>query len=111
LIGEPGMSVVEVNWIANPFRAEKFAAAWKRAAEAALDYGALGYSFMRSKDDRQHFTQLAFFETRLEWERYWNSQEIAEARIAAMGLYQIPVTPVWYELIAAGQLRRSPAAR
>ena len=76
-----GASVVEVRWIANPWRGDRFEEMWARVAEAALDYGATAYAFLRSKEDQAIFTQLAFgFETKLDWERYWLSEEVSSAR-------------------------------
>lgn len=106
MIGEPGAHVVEINWIANPFRGEKFERAWRPAAEAALDYGARSYAFIKSKEDPLQFTQLAVFEDKVAFERYWLSEEISEARAAASGLFQIPVVPEWYEVIDSATLER-----
>ena len=105
---EAGQRVVEINWIANPFRGDKFEAAWRPAAEAALRYGAGWYAFVRSKDDPIHFVQFAAFETKLDFERYWYSEEIADARASASGLFQVPVLPVFYEVLGAGSYSRSP---
>ena len=63
MIGAVGDTIVEINWITNPFRAEKFAAIWLPAAEAVLDFGATGWAFIRSTDDPQHFVQLEMSHT------------------------------------------------
>jgi hypothetical protein len=101
---EVGDSCVEINWVANPFRGDKFEEAWAPVAAAALDFGATGYIFFRSKDDPLQFTQLAFFDSKLEFERYWYSEELAEARAEASGLYQVPILPIWHKTIGAGSL-------
>lgn len=108
MIGEPGMSVVQVDWVANPFRGDKFEEAWRPAAAAALDYGAAGYAFFRSKDDPVHFTQLALFESKVDFERYWLSEEISEARAEASGLFQVPVLPVWHRVVGSGSRDAEP---
>lgn len=95
---------VEVPWVANPFRADKFEAIWLGVAEAALDYGATGWALFRAKDGLHEFTQWAFFADKLGWERYWYSEEVAEARIRASGLYQVPVQPVYYAISGMGTL-------
>jgi hypothetical protein len=111
VIGESGVQMVEINWVANPFRGEKFERAWRPAAEAALDYGARSYAFLKSKEDPLHFRQLAVFEDKVAFERYWLSEEISEARAAAAGLFQIPVVPEWYEVIDSATLREeAPSA-
>ena len=104
MIGEPGSGLVEIRWTANPFRGDKFEAAWLPAAEAALDYGARAWTFVRSREDPLHFIQYATFEDKLAFERYWFSEEVAEARAAASGLFQVPVTPIWYSVVGAGTL-------
>ena len=110
MIGKPGDKVVQISWIANPFRGDKFEAAWGPVAEAALDYGATAYAFFRSSEDRLQFTQLAVFEDKPAFERYWYSEEVAEARAAAAGIFQIPVVPEWHEVIDAGA-RQTEAAQ
>lgn len=102
MIGKAGDTVLEINWITNPFRAEKFRDIWLPAAEAVLDYGATGWSFIRSGDDPQHFVQLALFAKKLDFERYWYSEEITDVRVQATGLFQVPIQPVWYTVEGTG---------
>jgi hypothetical protein len=104
-----GQVLVEIPWIANPFRGDKFEAAWTPYAEAALRYGASEYAFFRSQEDRLRFTQLAWFETKLDFERYWYSEEISDARIQVSGWYQVPVLPIWHGIVAAGHLHTENA--
>jgi hypothetical protein len=104
-----GQALVEILWIANPFRGDKFEAAWAPAAEAALRYGATEYAFFRSQEDRLRFTQLAFFDSKLDFERYWYSEEISDARVQASGLYQVPVVPVWHDVVGADHLQSASA--
>ena len=100
----PGESLVFIMWHVNPFRGDKFEDAWRPAAAAALDYGATYWAFMRSKDDPLDFMQIAAFRDKTEFERYWFSEEIAEARAEAMGLFQVPVLPMWLRAVDAGEL-------
>ena len=100
--GEMGPTVVMVHWVANPFRGDKFEAMWAPMAERVLDYGATGYAFFRQREDQAKFTQLAFFEDKVDWERYWFSEEVAEARANLSGYFQIPVVPAWYRVAAVG---------
>jgi hypothetical protein len=106
VIGEPGSGLVEIRWVANPFRADKFERAWLPAAEAALDYGARSWAFVRSREDPWQFVQYATFPDKLSFERYWYSEEIAEARAEANGLFQVPVLPIWYGVVGSGELER-----
>lgn len=104
MIGEPGTGLVEIDWVANPFRGDKFEHAWLPACEAALDFGARSWAFIRALEDPLAFTQLATFPDKLTFERYWYSEELAEARAEASGLFQVPVLPVWYGVVGSGTL-------
>jgi hypothetical protein len=97
-------SVVTILWHATPFRGDKFEDAWRPAAAAALDYGASFWAFFRSKDDPLDFTQVAIFESKLEWDRYWYSEQISEARAECSGLFEVPVTPIWHRVVATGEV-------
>jgi hypothetical protein len=99
-----GDSVVLIAWHANPFRGDKFEDAWRPAAAAAIDYGASYWAFLRSKDDPLDFLQIASFASKPEFDRYWYSEEISEARAEAMGLFQVPVLPIWLRAVDAGEL-------
>ena len=99
----PDDSVVLILWHANPFRGDKFEDAWRPAAAAALDYGASWWAFYRSKDDPLDFTQVAIFEDKKQWERYWYSERIAEHRIQLAGTYQVPILPTYWEVLGAGE--------
>ena len=104
MIGKAGDTFVEIHWIANPFRAEKLRAAMLPGAEAVLDFGATGWAFVQSKEDPQHFIQLAMFRDTTDFERYWYSEEISEARAEAHGTYEVPLLPVWFRVVGAGEL-------
>ena len=97
-----GDSVVFILWHSNPFRGDKFEDQWRPAAEAALDYGATSWSWARSKDDPNDFVQMAVWPSKEMFDRYWYSEEIAEARAEASGLYQVPVLPQWLRVIDGG---------
>ncbi|MEA2396898.1 MAG: hypothetical protein QOK25_454 [Thermoleophilaceae bacterium] len=97
-------SVILIPWHANPFRGDKFEEAWRPAAEAALDYGATYWALLRSQEGGLDFMQIASFGSKLEFERYWYSEEISEARAEASGLYQVPILPIWLRAVDAGEL-------
>ncbi len=109
-MSDTGGIVVKIAWVANPFRGDKFEAAWLPAAEAVLDYGATGWALFRSEDGLLDFTQLAFFPSKAEWERYWYSEEITAARADAQGLYQVPLLPTFHRITGMGSLSPTPAA-
>ena len=47
---------------------------------------------------------MASWRSKLDFDRYWYSEEVAEARAEGMGLYQVPVTPQWLRAVDAGTL-------
>jgi hypothetical protein len=104
MIGAPGDSLVQIDWVTNPFRAEKFAAIWLPAAELVLDYGARGWAFLRSGEDPQQFIQLALFDKKVDFDRYWYSQEISDYRVQVTGLYQVPILPFWLTVEGSGSI-------
>jgi hypothetical protein len=94
---------VHIPWHANPFRGDKFAEGWAPAAEAALDFGAVSWSFYRAVEGRLDFIQEALFPTKAHFERYWYSESIAEKRIELQGYYNVPVLPEFYEVVGEGR--------
>jgi hypothetical protein len=97
---------VIVPWYATGFRADPFEAALNQIAATALRYGASSYAVYRSRDDRYRFQQLASFEEHLDWERYWDGQEMVNFRVLHSGWHQVPVLYGWWDLTAGGALVR-----
>jgi hypothetical protein len=95
--------LVQIVWHVNPFRGDKFAAGWRPAAEAVLDYGATSWGFYRALDGRLDFIQQATFPTKAAFERYWYSETAAEARTELAGTYHIPLVPSFYEVVGEGK--------
>ena len=95
--------LVEIRWVANPFRGDAFAEGWRPSAEAVMDYGATGWAFYRAKDGRLDFIQHAMFESKADFERYWYSEQIAEARAELAGRYQVPLLPTFHEVVGSGE--------
>jgi hypothetical protein len=95
--------LVQIIWHVNPFRGDKFAAGWRPAAEAVLDYGATSWGFYRALDGRLDFIQQATFPTKAAFERYWYSETAAEARTELAGTYHIPLVPSFYEVVGEGK--------
>lgn len=93
--------VVHIPWYATLFRGDKLAAAVVEASEVAIRYGATEYKVHRSRDDAYRITQMIWFESRLDWERYWEGPEMVAFRAEYSGKYQIPVLYVWHDEIAA----------
>jgi hypothetical protein len=96
------MIQMQIRWVANPFRGDKYAEAWRPAAEAAVDFGATEWSFTRATEGRLDFVQTATFPSKAHFERYWYSERLAEYRIELSGTYQVPILPTFWEIVDAG---------
>ena len=94
--------LVQIKWAANPFRGDKFAEGWRPAAEAVMDYGATSWGFYRNTDGRLDFVQEAVFESKADFERYWYSETIVEKRTELSGTYQVPLLPLFFEIVGRG---------
>jgi hypothetical protein len=105
------MIVVMIKWVANPFRGDRFAEGWLPAAEAALDYGAVAWSFYRANDGRLDFLQTATFRTKADWDLYWYSEEISEKRVEMAGYYQVPLLPSFHEILGEGVVKPELSSR
>jgi hypothetical protein len=104
MIGKAGDNLIVINWVANPFRAEKFLGMWLPAAEAVLRYGATEWALIQSNEDPQKIDQMAVFPDKTDFDRYWYSEEISDARTQASGLYNVPLLPVWHTVAAVGAI-------
>jgi hypothetical protein len=100
---------VIIPWYATGFRADAFGRALERVAAIALRYGATSYAVYRARDDLYKFQQLAAFESKLDWERYWDGPELIDFRVRHSGWYQVPVTYGWWDATAAGAISAEPA--
>lgn len=101
--------VVHIPWYATLFRGDQLATAVSEAAAASIRYGATQYAVHRSRDDAYRITQMVWFESRLDWERYWEGPEMIAFRAEWTGKYQVPVLYVWHEEIAADVIAAAPA--
>jgi hypothetical protein len=100
---------VVIPWYATGFRGDGFEEALNEAAAVALRYGATSYSVYRSRDDRYRFQQLAAFEDKLDWERYWEGPEMTLFRVKHSSWYQVPVLYGWWDRTAGGGVEVRPA--
>jgi hypothetical protein len=106
-----GDEMVEIVWQCTPGRADRFEEMWRPVVEASLAYGAKWYAFVRAQNDQWIFKQLMVFEGKVDFERYWYSEEVAAARTRASGLFEIPVLPEWHYPVTQGGRAREPAGR
>jgi hypothetical protein len=85
-------------------RQEAFAESVCEIAPVALRYGATKYAVHRSLDDRYKITQMAWFDSDLDWYRYWDGPEMIAFRADQAGRYQIPIVYVWHEEMTVGAI-------
>ena len=93
--------VCTLDWHIAPFRADRWLDLWEPAAARMPAFGAKSWSLTRSIDDPLAFRQTSIWESRADFERYWFSEEIEDARAAVIDLYDIPLLPAWHTLVAA----------
>jgi hypothetical protein len=93
--------VVHVPWYATGFRADALERELSGIAPVALRYGATAYAVHRSRDDRYKFLQLAHFEQKLDWQRYWDGPEFIAFRVRCSSWHQIPVLYVWHDEVVS----------
>jgi hypothetical protein len=99
---------VHIPWYATGFRADKIEAALEEIAPMALRYGATAYAVYRYRDDRYKFLQTATFESKVDWERYWNGPDFIRWRSVNSGYYQVPVLYQWADIAIEGHLPTDP---
>jgi len=96
--------VVHVPWYATVARHVAFAEAVVEIAPVALRYGATRYAVQRSRDDRYKITQMCWFESKIDWYKFWDGPEMIEFRAAHSGHFQIPVVYVWHDELTVGEI-------
>jgi quinol monooxygenase YgiN len=99
---------VHIPWYATGFRGDGLEEALAEVAPIALRYGATSYHVYRYREDRYRFLQVATFEDKMDWERYWGGPEMTRFRQVHSGWYQVPVLYQWADISAEGSLPRDP---
>jgi hypothetical protein len=108
--------VVHIPWYATLFRGDRFESAVQEISAIALRYGASEYAVYRSRDDLYKFLQMATFDDKSDFERYWYGEEFSIWRADHSSWYQVPILYTWNDLIVRagiGELEglsRSPTA-
>jgi quinol monooxygenase YgiN len=96
--------VVHIPWYATVWRADRLEEALEQIAPLALRHGATEYMVHRSRDDPYRLLQMSWFESKLDWERYWNGPDFIAWRAEYSSFYQVPVLYVWHDLVSYGRL-------
>ena len=102
--------VVHIPWYATVFRGDTFEEALGLIAPLALRYGATDYRVYRSRDDRYKFLQMATFEDKLDFERYWYGDDFNAWRADYSSWYQVPIVYAWNDLVLSGGIPTEAAA-
>jgi hypothetical protein len=97
-------SIVYIPWYATVLRQDAFAEAVVEIAPVAMRYGATKYAVHRSRDDRYKITQMAWFESQVDWYKYWEGPEMIEFRSAQSGKFQVPIVYVWHDELTVGEI-------
>ena len=93
------IELVHIDYQLTPFRAERFAALYRPVVPRVMVYGAKGYSFYRSEEDPDHFVHASLWEDRADFQRFWLSPEMTEARLKTQGFYELPLVPGWATIL------------
>jgi hypothetical protein len=96
--------VVHVPWYATVWRGDRMEEALGQIAPLALRYGATEYAVHRSRDDPYKLLQMAWFEAKLDWQRYWDGPEFIAWRAEYSSFYQVPILYAWHDLVHYGKL-------
>ena len=102
--------VVHIPWYATGLRGDKLEAALADISAVALRYGARSHAVYRYRDDRYKFLQVAEFEDKGDFDRYWHGPEFVDFRVLCSSWYQVPVLYGWTDLVIAGTLEPEPTA-
>lgn len=97
--------LVEIKWHANTFRGDELEGHLKRLAPLALEYGARWWLLYRALEAGLDFVQLAEFERKEDFDRYWYSDEVGAIRERALGTFQVPLLPSFHQVVGRGELR------
>jgi hypothetical protein len=95
---------VHIPWYATGFRGDGLTQALAEISAVSLRYGATHHAVYRGRDDRYKLLQVVDFESKSDWERYWNGPEFTRFRTVHSGWYQVPVIYVWQDIVTAGAL-------
>ena len=96
--------VVHVPWYATVWRGDRLEEALGQIAPLALRYGATEYAVHRNRDDPYSMVQMSAFESKLDWERYWDGPDFIAWRTEYSSFYQVPVLYHWHDRLCFGRL-------
>ena len=99
-----GATEIHIPWYATGFRGDRLERALMDVTPTALRYGATRWSLHRSRDDRYRFLQIVHFEDKLDFERWWEGEEMTDYRVITSGWWQVPIVYTPYDLVGEGEI-------
>lgn len=93
--------VCTLDWHIAPLRADRWLDVWEPVVAKCSAYGAKSWSLIRYTEDPLMFQQSMVWESRADFERYWYSEEVRQAREQTIGFYDILLLPKWHTLLAS----------
>ena len=99
--------IVHVPWYATGLRGDKLAAALSDISPVALRYGARSHAVYRYNDDRYKFLQMATFEEKSDFERYWYGEDFSDWRRDYSSWFQVPIVYTWSDMVLQGDLEHA----
>ena len=97
-----GHGIVQIPWYSTLFRGDRFEEALLEIAPLALRYGASSWRAYRSREDPYKFLQEAAFESKLDFDRYWEGDDFVDWRVRHGSWFQVPIYPTWLSLLGSG---------
>jgi quinol monooxygenase YgiN len=97
------VEVCTLDWHIAPMRADRWLDVWESAAAKCAAYGCKSWSLTRAKDDPNKFQQSMVWDDHADFERYWFSEELEQAREQVIGWYDIPMLPAWHYIVGGSQ--------
>ena len=101
--------VCRLDWHVSPLRGQRWLEVWEIAAAKCSAFWAKSWSLTRGDEDPLGFQLTTVWESKADFERFWFSRELEEAREATIGWYNIPILPTWHTLIASESIVASGA--
>ena len=95
---------IHIPWYATGLRGDRLQSALLDVTPTALRYGATGWSLHRSKEDRYKFLQIVHFESKLDFERWWEGHEMVEMRTITSGWWQVPQLYYPHDTLGEGRV-------
>ena len=100
--------VVHIPWYATGFRGDALEQELEEISKMSIRYGATSYHVYRYRDDRYKFLQVLAFEDKLDFERFWDSDDFIDFRVRCSSWYQVPVLYSWADQTAHGEIAPEP---